>query len=226
MAYSKNEMKEIKTPSLWLGLVFSYCLWYVVFVAQPGDFWLSLANAALLLGCYGWYFGGAPLRLGQFTAREVGIGLVGFAVLYVIFMVGNILSALLYLILPGAVANLFDPRLVGSVYGLGQEGTPWVKGLLLFFIISPCEEIFWRGFVQRWAAKRLGGFAGWLLAAFFYAGAHFVTGNILLVLAASVTGLFLGLLYWWRRNLAACIVAHALWTATIFLILPMPLFVP
>ena len=35
--------------------------------------------------------------------------------------------------------------------------------LVLLFITSPAEEVFWRGFVQRWFMHRFGGKAGWLL---------------------------------------------------------------
>ncbi len=224
MASSQSFKKNIAAPSLWLGLLFSYCLWYGVFVWRPGNFWLLMAGAALLLGGYAWLFGGAPVRFCEITAREVGIGLAGFALLYVIFMAGDILAALLYLFLPGPFAAWFHPDAVADIYALGKGDNPFFTGLLLFFVTSPCEEIFWRGFVQRGAMERLGGFRGWLLAALFYAGAHVVTGNSMLVLAAAVAGLFFGLLYWWRQNLVACIVAHALWTVTVFLILPFPLF--
>ena len=44
--------------------------------------------------------------------------------------------------------------------------------LVLLFITSPAEEVFWRGFVQRWFMHRFGGKAGWLLAVCVYAGVH------------------------------------------------------
>ena len=51
--------------------------------------------------------------------------------------------------------------------------------LVLLFITSPAEEVFWRGFIQRWFTHRFGGKAGWLLAVCVYAGVHVFSGNLM-----------------------------------------------
>ena len=92
--------------------------------------------------------------------------------------------------------------------------------LILLFITSPGEEIFWRGFVQKRFVERFGARKGWLIASAVYAAVHIASGNFMLTMAALVAGLFWGWLYQRERNLVPCIVSHALWTVTIFILLP------
>ena len=42
----------------------------------------------------------------------------------------------------------------------------------------------------------------------------------MLILAALVAGAFWGLEYLWRRDLAAVVVSHSLWSAVIFAVAP------
>ena len=70
-----------------------------------------------------------------------------------------------------------------------------------FFVTSPAEEIFWRGFLQRRLMLRLGSFWGWIIASVLYAAVHISSLNFMLVGAAGVAGLFWGLLYWRLKTL-------------------------
>jgi membrane protease YdiL (CAAX protease family) len=87
-------------------------------------------------------------------------------------------------------------------------------------VTSPGEEFFWRGYVQRRAAERWGGGAGVAVGASLYGAVHLASGNVMLVMAALVAGLFWCGRYRWRGNLTACIVSHALWTVGVFLLFP------
>jgi membrane protease YdiL (CAAX protease family) len=82
----------------------------------------------------------------------------------------------------------------------------------LGLVIGPAEELFWRGFVQ--------GRAGYLAATALYGGAHFVTGNVTLIGAATVAGAYWGLLRALGMPLGALVVSHVAWDIWIFLIAP------
>jgi len=97
----------------------------------------------------------------------------------------------------------------------------WLIGLLLFFVTGPCEEIYWRGFLQRGLMVRLGQNKGWLLASFIYSFVHIWTLNAMLMLAALIAGLLWGWLYKSTHSLWPSMVSHALWGLLIFVLFPL-----
>jgi membrane protease YdiL (CAAX protease family) len=92
--------------------------------------------------------------------------------------------------------------------------------LLLFFITSPGEEIFWRGFLQDRLMKKWGTLSGYLITTTIYAGVHIFSLNLVLILAALVAGAFWGFLYLWKRDLLIQITSHSFWSAVIFAVAP------
>jgi len=109
---------------------------------------------------------------------------------------------------------------VDAIYAKGDNTPGWVIGLVLFFITSPAEEIFWRGFLQRRLSRYLGGFGGWVIAAILYAAVHISSLNFMLVGAAGIAGLFWGFLYWRLKTLWPVVISHAVWTCLAFAVAP------
>ena len=93
--------------------------------------------------------------------------------------------------------------------------------LLLLFIIGPGEEIYWRGFIQNTLSKKMGETKGYIISVLLYAGVHIITGNIMLVIAALVCGIYWGWLYKKEKSLLPVIISHAIWDLTIFVIFPL-----
>jgi len=176
------------------------------------NFWLGLSCAALLLAGVSVAWGGLPLERREMTIRRTGMAVVSAAVLYGLFAMGRHASVSLFPFASGQI---------GAVYAIRQEADPALIALVLILVTSPCEELFWRGFLQRACMARFGGVRGWLLAALAYAGAHVVSGNFMLVGAALTAGLFWGFLYLRMRSVYLCIVSHALWTVAVFLLWPL-----
>jgi hypothetical protein len=90
----------------------------------------------------------------------------------------------------------------------------------MLFLIGPGEELFWRGFLQRRLQKGLGQWRGFILATMIYAFIHVGSGNVMLVLAAGVCGLFWGFLYLRFHSMLLNAISHTLWDVSIFLLLP------
>ena len=157
------------------------------------------------------HFDGFPVRRADWRLRSVISGIFAAAALYSIFWLGNSFSQILF--------SFAKPQ-VSSIYGIRTQGETLLIGFILFFITSPGEEIFWRGFVQRRLVRRFGRKRGWLLASAVYAAVHIASGNFMLTMAALTAGLFWGWLYLQERNLVPCIVSHSVWTVTIFILLP------
>ena len=192
-------------------LLLAAVFWYATFSLKLLNFWLSMCIAVSTLTALAVRFDGLPVRRADWRLRSVISGIFAAAALYSIFWLGNSFSQILF--------SFAKPQ-VSSIYGIRTQGETLLIGLILFFITSPGEEIFWRGFVQRRLVRRFGRKRGWLLASSVYAAVHIASGNFMLTMAALTAGLFWGWLYLQEHNLVPCIVSHSVWTVTIFILLP------
>ena len=212
--------KKVEPWQVIAAVIAAVIFWFFLFAKNsdggplvPGlNFWIFLPFAAGSLAAWAIYCGGLPFDLKQFRLKAIGIGAVSAVMLWVIFYLGNFFSGLLFDFAPGQVGNVYDMR---------KMSNPVLISLMLLFVSSPGEEIFWRGFLQKWAMNQWGGIPGWLATAACYAAVHIVSGNFILVMAALVAGLFWGLMYLWLKgNLVPVIISHSLWTFGIFIVFP------
>jgi len=135
--------------------------------------------------------------------RDVALGLASAALLYQIFEVGD------------RVARSVMPRgskEIKDIYALRTIAPKEEIAARLATVIGPAEELFWRGFVQ----PRAGGLA----AAAAYGGVHVVTGNVTLIGAAAIAGIYWGLLRALGMSMPALITSHIAWDIWIFLLAP------
>lgn len=193
-------------------VVLAFIFWYLTFSVKLLNFWLSMSIAATILTLLSFVFAGNVLRTQDVTVKNLLIGVVSAGILYGIFAAGNYLSQLMF--------HFARPE-VSSIYDIRHEGKALLITLVLLFVTSPAEELFWRGFLQRWTMHRFGPLGGWLVAAGIYGSVHILSGNFMLTMAALIAGLFWGLLYWKMESIFACIISHALWTVSIFILWPM-----
>lgn len=143
--------------------------------------------------------------------RKVFLGLASAVVLYLVFFTGNYLSRLLFDFAAEGVAN---------VYAFKGDAAGIRIALLMLIIIGPGEELFWRGFLQRHFESRLGNWHGFLLATAIYTGVHIFTGNVMLIVAALVAGLFWGWMYMRFKSMLMNVISHTVWDIAVFLVLP------
>ena len=197
---------------LLITIVLANILWFATFYLTFSSFWIKITVSASSLAALSWWI--RPIERARFhiDTRALLTGLVSAAVLYLIFWGGKELSSAL---LP------FAERQIGGVYDKGA-GTPlWGIFLLLLFITGPCEELYWRGFLQDRLMDRFGDLGGWLLSTMIYAGVHLWSFNFMLIGAAAVAGAFWGAMYWRIGNLLPVIISHSLWSAVIFALIPL-----
>jgi len=182
----------------------------------PLDFWAWLAmNITLVVPLSFAIDRGYGRRLkediGTGFLRKVGIGVVSAMALYAVFAAGRAAALDLF---PSAAAD------IGNVYAL-RSGVPLLRVVLLIvFLIGPGEELFWRGFFQENAGAGTGRTAGFILASLLYTSVHLASGNIMLILAAAVCGVFWGWLYLRFRSPLLNGVSHTVWDLLVFVILP------
>jgi membrane protease YdiL (CAAX protease family) len=182
----------------------------------PLDFWAWLAMNITLVVALGFAIDrgyGRRLRedLRSGLLRKVGIGVVSALALYAVFAAGRTAALELF---PFAATD------IGNVYAL-RFGVPLLRVvLLLVLLIGPGEELFWRGFFQENAGARIGRPAGFILTSLLYTSVHLASGNIMLILAAAVCGVFWGWLYLRFRSPLLNVVSHTVWDLLVFVILP------
>jgi len=193
-------------------IVLAVVLWFVTFFLPWGSFWIKISLSAASLAALSLQFQTDWRSRIHFNTRSILIGLSSAAALYLIFWAGKAVSTTLF---------PFAGQQIGSIYGKGAGAPREAIALLLFLVTGPCEEIYWRGYLQRHLVKHLGGWQGWLLATIIYAGVHLWSLNFMLIGAAAVAGAFWGILYWRTRNLATVIISHSVWSTVIFAVLPL-----
>jgi membrane protease YdiL (CAAX protease family) len=183
----------------------------------PFDFWGGLAASIAIVVALGFVLDrGYGRRLKEDLCsgflRKTGIGIASAAALYAVFAVGRAAALRIF---PLAASG------IGSVYAL-KSGVPLIRVVVLIgLVIGPGEELFWRGFLQENAAAGTSRAYGFILATLLYAAVHLASGNIMLILAAAVCGVFWGWLYLRFRSPLLNIISHTLWDLLIFVVRPL-----
>ena len=142
---------------------------------------------------------------------KIGMGILSALLLYGVFAVGNALSRNIFSFAGSGIQDVYAFKMSASNYRIA---------VLMIFIIGPGEELFWRGFLQRSLQSKAGKYLGFYLATGLYTLVHLASGNVMLVLAAGVCGLFWGYLYLRYGSVTLNVVSHTLWDVTVFLWLP------
>ena len=182
----------------------------------PLDFWAWLAlNIVIVVGLGFLIDRDYVQRLARDARsgllRKAGLGIASAAALYAVFAAGRILALRLF---PFAAAG------IDNVYAL-KAGVPVLRVVLLIaLIIGPGEELFWRGFFQERAGLTTKPAFGFALTAMLYTAVHLASGNIMLVLAAAVCGVFWGWLYMRYRSPVLNMISHTVWDLLVFVAFP------
>lgn len=193
-------------------IVLAFALWYFAFQSELWNFWARLSLAAATLALSALILTPDRAEIFQVRPRDLVLGVASALVLYAIFWVGR---HVVVMVLPFASAQ------INAVYAQKEQlDLLWI-GLLLFFLVGPSEEIFWRGFVQRRLSEHFSPLGALFTTTAAYAFVHIWTLNLILILAAAVVGLFWGWLYQRERSLISVMLSHALWDVLIFVIWPL-----
>jgi len=211
----RREHTKSTCVDCWFSAILAAILFTLVFTHPVLEFWTQLALSTLVLAGLAVLFDGPTLRRllrerTLSTAGSVAGGLASAAVLYGIFLAGKWTV--------GAVLPSGETW-IKSVYELGDGVARWRVALLLLAIVGPCEELFWRGYVQRRLTAAYGR-TGVVLTICAYAGVHLAVGNPVLILAAVVCGTVWGVQYYLARDILLNALSHGVWAAIIFAVFP------
>lgn len=204
--------EERELGAVVLTIIVAFALWYFAFQTEMWNFWMRISLAAAILAASALVLTPDRAQLFAVRGRDIVIGVASALALYAIFWVGRHIAVTIF---PFASAQ------ITSVYANREQlDLIWI-GLLLFFLVGPSEEIFWRGFVQRWLSEHFSLLGALLTTTAIYACVHIWTLNLTLIIAAAVVGLFWGWLYQRERSLISVMLSHALWDLLIFVLFPL-----
>ena len=145
------------------------------------------------------------------AGKKVLLGIGSAVALYLLFFAGNLLSRQWF---------GFAGEGIEKVYGFKGDAPALRIGLLMLLIIGPGEEIFWRGMLQRHLQDYFGRRSGFIAAALIYTFVHVFTGNLMLITAALVAGIFWGWMFMRFRSMLMNVISHTVWDIGVFLLLP------
>ncbi|MCK7491939.1 MAG: UbiA family prenyltransferase [Comamonadaceae bacterium] len=108
---------------------------------------------------------------------------------------------------------------IGGIYAL-RSGVPLLRVVLLIgLVIGPGERALLAGLLPgSGSGPRRRPALGFVLTALLYTAVHLASGNIMLVLAAAVCGVFWGWLYLRFRSPLLNVVSHTLWDLLVFVL--------
>ncbi len=197
-------------------LAFLACIfWFIIFspwTKSLFNFWLAISVASAILAVLALIIDRKNIRrLYCFKPSHMITGLASAIALYMVFFVGRIVAEWLLPFAADQIESIYFPR---------QHLSSLTVALLLFFLIGPAEEIFWRGFIQQRCTLRFGNFKGWILAASLYSLVHIFSFNFILISTAFLCGLFWGFLFKKFNSVWPVIISHAVWDVIIFVVLP------
>ncbi len=210
------KMVGVSGRALFATVILANLFWFATFYLTCSNFWLKIAISVLSLSLLALRImpsGGFRFRI---EARAVVLGIISAAILYFIFWAGQEISTALF---------PFGESQIKAIYARGLGTNMWMVFFLLLFITGPCEELFWRGFLQDRLMARFGELRGFFMATLAYIFVHIWSFNFMLIGAAAVAGSFWGIMYWRTHNLLSVIICHSLWSAFIFVIFPLIRFV-
>ncbi|WP_078552970.1 CPBP family intramembrane glutamic endopeptidase [Bacillus alkalicellulosilyticus] len=191
-----------------IAVILAHFLLFVSFLWQPFSFWLLLPLSLLVLISFT-FFTSKPYFF-PFSTPHIGMGIATGFILYVSMVIGK-----------GIIVSIYPPLMsqLTALYELVQPKEVW-QYLLLFLLVIPGEEIFWRGFVLERLLQSLPSKTSVVLAALLYTTAHLFSGSILLVLAALLGGLVWGYVYIKTKNITICILSHTVFNLFLLILFP------
>lgn len=184
------------------GIVAVTGAWYLV-RARSFSVWRTMGVVFAVLGALSLASGRVRWATRLEIVPAIAVGLGSGAALYVLTLT-FFRMARQWVALRRQTQSLYEHReRISPVETLGVGA----------ILVSPGEELFWRGLVHDLAVAAAGSLQGAAAAWALYVAANAASGSLPIVLGAAVGGAAWGGLVWWSGGVAASVACHASWTA-------------
>ncbi|WP_050614583.1 CPBP family intramembrane glutamic endopeptidase [Bacillus testis] len=193
-----------------LSLVSAQILLYLTY-QYPSVFWYLYTASILFLVCFTLSSNSQNSR-SSITGKNMLYGILSAILLYAVFALGNELFSLLHF------KSLAKD--VSQLYKLYSPSALW-QFAVLFLILIPGEELFWRGFIQKKLSAAFTPLWTILTSAILYSIPMLYAQNNALLLAGLAGGLMWGFLYQWKKSLFTVILSHMVFDFILLYLLPL-----
>ena len=188
-------------------LVLAFLCYWLTF-SNDKVFWYFYSFTTLFLASIAFYKGDIQDELK--TIPFMGYGLLFGTLSYLVVLIAYKLMEILPFVSTKGVSSFLED------FG---PNTLW-HFILLFILIVPGEELFWRGFLQSQLKKLVPPLYAIVISAVLY-GAVFAFSEFSLgTIAFAVIGAAFGILYEWKKSMPLIIVAHITLLLLFFIIFP------
>ena len=203
-----------------LGILFASTLWFLMFaefievgnIIHNNYFWIAMTFSASSLALYSIFTQKDTFKsLLKINKKLIIVGIVHAILLYGLSRLGVFIAQNMF---------AFVVPQIEAIYTTKTQLDPLFIGLLLIFIIGPSEEIFWRGFVQNKLSQLNSPKKALIITTIIYCLVHIWALNPMLLVAALVSGVHWGLVFYKYKSLVPGIISHALWDTMIFVLFP------
>ncbi|WP_019242504.1 MULTISPECIES: CPBP family intramembrane glutamic endopeptidase [Bacillus] len=192
-----------------LGLISAHILLYITY-QDANVFWYLYTASILFCICFAIVIEGKKIH--QSSINNMLFGVISGIALFAIFALGN------YLIDLVNIKSISKD--ISQLYKLYSPSLLW-HYLVLFIIIIPGEEIFWRGFIQKKISNHFQAKATVAISAIMYTLPMIYSQNYALILAGLVAGMVWAILYQWKNSLTLVIISHIIFDLFLLILFPL-----
>ncbi|WP_066317750.1 CPBP family intramembrane glutamic endopeptidase [Bacillus sp. FJAT-29814] len=192
---------------LLLGLACAHALIYFSF-HDKAIFWYIFTGSILALIAFSKFQGDVDDEAS--FSQYILVGVISGLLIYFIFWLG---------IKGFELLNIPFQKDLNRLYKWFAPHLFW-QYIALILVAAPGEELFWRGFIQKRLMNYFKPAISIALASILYATVHIYSGSWLLMLAALLSGIAWGMLYYWKKSMPMAIVSHIIFDIMIFMIAP------
>ncbi|MGI8385588.1 CPBP family intramembrane glutamic endopeptidase [Robertmurraya sp. P23] len=190
------------------GILLAHVLLFITF-QEKSVFWYIFTASMLFLITYSIIQeeidDQQPFRI------YITYGVISGISLFGLFYLGNFLLHMIDFPLKGSVAKLYKQMSPTQIW----------QYIVLFLIIIPGEEIFWRGFILKRLLVRIKILPSILLSTLLYTSVNIYSGSSHLILASIVAGLVWSSLYVWKKSIPLLIVSHLVFDLFLLVLFPL-----
>jgi len=207
----KRLMKSLATDfRLILSIVCAHILIYITY-QNDNVFWYIYTATMLFCTSLAIAFNPSKNTMNTAPLKNILIGIVSGIGLYITFALFNMLVD---------ITNIESlSKAIKSLYKTYSPSELW-QLLVLFIIIIPGEEIFWRGYIQHKLSLKISSKWVIVISAILYSLPMLYAQNTALVLAGIVGGIVWAALYEWKKSLSLVIASHVVFDLLLLIVFP------